>query len=269
MRVIESFSRGKKGDERINEDFFLTTDDYLVVMDGATPKRCPPILGKSPARFAVETVADAMRALPGDLTARQAVDALSAHLRSSVAQHVTLTDTMEPPCLGILIYSRARREIWRLGDLLFMMDSVFYDGKKLVDDITYGARAFMLEIALQRGMTIDEAHQRDIGREYITPMLNEQHVFANQPGPYGYGVLDGSLVPDSFIEVFDAAGAKEIVFASDGYPRIFTTLAESETYLAETLRDDPLMYRKHKSAKGLSPGYVSFDDRTYVRFAHD
>lgn len=269
MRVLESFSCGKKSDDALNEDYFLVLDDYLIVMDGATPKRCPPIQGKSPARFAVETVAEIMRGLPKNLTARQAVDTLSQQLKESVNRFIQLTDEMEPPCLGMLIYSRARKEVWRLGDLLFMLDGIFYDGKKIVDDITYSARAFVIEIALRRGMTEKQIQENDVGREYITPMLNDQHVFANRPGPYGYGVLDGAQVPDSFIEVFDARSVKEIVFASDGYPRIFMTLQESESYLTGILREDPLMYQKHKSAKGLSSGYVSFDDRTYVRFLTD
>ena len=41
----------------------------------------------------------------------------------------------------------------------------------------------------------------------------------------------------------------------------------SEEALAAVLRDDPLMIRLHVSTKGLAPGALSFDDRSYVRVA--
>ena len=58
-----------------------------------------------------------------------------------------------------------------------------------------------------------------------------------------------------------------IVLASDGYPVLKGTLAESERELSEILKNDPLCYKVYCSTKGLKKGNVSFDDRSYIRFS--
>ena len=63
--------------------------------------------------------------------------------------------------------------------------------------------------------------------DLITPIIAELKIFANYDGPYGYGVRYGQRpVPKTHIEIFPAAAAQEIIFASDGYPEVFGTLAQ-------------------------------------------
>lgn len=58
-----------------------------------------------------------------------------------------------------------------------------------------------------------------------------------------------------------------IVLASDGYPELQETYQESERILQRTLIHDPLIInRLYRSTKGLTPGNLSYDDRTYIRF---
>ena len=79
-------------------------------------------------------------------------------------------------------------------------------------------------------------------------------------------MIDGFPVPAREVHVIDAAGAEMVVLASDGYPILRPTLAESETALKKALQDDPLMCRGWPSTKGLGPGRLSCDDRSYIRF---
>ena len=58
----------------------------------------------------------------------------------------------------------------------------------------------------------------------------------------------------------------EVVLASDGYPKLFGTLEESEHYLQKVLAEDPLCISLNKQTKGLMVGNNSYDDRTFVRF---
>ena len=102
---------------------------------------------------------------------------------------------------------------------------------------------------------------------FIDFMLDAQNALANRAdSPYGYGVVDGSAVPDRFVETLRLPdGACEVVLATDGYPQPLPTLAASELALEAILRDDPHMIRLHVSTKGVAPGHLSFDDRTYAR----
>ena len=59
---------------------------------------------------------------------------------------------------------------------------------------------------------------------------------------------------------------QEIVLASDGYPFLKPTLANSEAALAHLIATDPQCVRYFIATKGLVSGNRSFDDRTYIRF---
>jgi glycerophosphoryl diester phosphodiesterase len=266
VEIIERFSQGKAGQAGLNEDCLVITENFIAVLDGVTTKLCPHIDGKSGGRFAVEVAAGRIGNFDPGITARKAVDLLGQSLREAVTQKVRLGEGIDGPAFGAIVYSKSRREVWRVADLLLMMDGALHAQEKPIDRITSSARSFMIAAAIRQGVPESDILRNDIGRTFIAPMLEKQHFFANQPGLYGYGVIDGSFVPDGFIEVFDASGVREIVFSSDGYPRLFPTLRESEDYLAAVLKEDPLLFKKHLSMKGLQPGLVSFDDRTYVRF---
>ena len=72
-------------------------------------------------------------------------------------------------------------------------------------------------------------------------------------------------IPENLIHVISVADAKGIVLASDGYPVLKRTLAESERELERIINNDPLCINLYKATKGVMQGYKSFDDRTYIR----
>lgn len=266
MKVIESFTEGKLRDAALSEDKIIVTKNFIAVLDGATSKTAPKLDGKAGGRFAVDTAEPLFDRLPADIDVFGAVRLLSEGLKAETQKHA-LPGTAEPPTYGLLVYSAARREIWRVGDAHFMADGKVFMGSKEIDDITVAARAAMVDAMLQRGMAVKEILSNDVGRNFIQPLLNVQHYLANNAeARYGYGVIDGRDVPEKFIEVFKVPDAREIVFASDGYPQLLPTLAESEKYLFDLLQEDPLLYRGFKSTKALAPGQVSYDDRAYIRF---
>ena len=69
------------------------------------------------------------------------------------------------------------------------------------------------------------------------------------------------------MSVYPVPPQTQVVLASDGYPVLKDTLAESEKSLDELLQKDPQCLWENRGTKGLVKGNQSFDDRTYVRFA--
>lgn len=266
MRIVEQFTQGKFDDPNRNEDRIIVTENFIAVLDGATAKKCGLLDGKTSGRFAVDTAEKVFKEFSADVSAEEAVDALSRELDHRIAQFGDFSQDIERPAYGFAAYSRHRRQIWRVNDVHVRMDDINHLGSKVVDDITYAARALMTDMALRGGMTVDDIRQKDVGREFIQPALDLQHLLANRPGEYCFGVIDGRRVPRDFIEVLDASTVTEITLASDGYPDLLPTLAQTEKYLFDYMIEDPLLYKKHKSAKGVSTGQVSYDDRAYIRF---
>jgi len=79
-------------------------------------------------------------------------------------------------------------------------------------------------------------------------------------------VLNGFPIHSNHVIILPVPQHSQLVLASDGYPVLKDTLAESEAALRELIQKDPLCYRENKGTKGLAKGNDSFDDRTYIRF---
>ena len=95
--------------------------------------------------------------------------------------------------------------------------------------------------------------------------------FANSTATdYGYSVLNGTPIPESLIQTIPLdLSVHEIVLASDGYPQLCQTLAQSEQVLAEMLKKDPQGRKLFDTVRLIKEDQKSFDDRTYIRFLTD
>ncbi len=108
--------------------------------------------------------------------------------------------------------------------------------------------------------------EEDIGRAAIARNLAMQCSFENRPGAFGYPVLKGRGIEASLIRSYKIMHGDEVILASDGYPRLGTSLAESEGTLQQILREDSMCFRSYRSIKGVRAGNVSFDDRAFCKF---
>ncbi|MFN7163044.1 MAG: hypothetical protein ACK5VJ_00780, partial [Pseudomonadota bacterium] len=109
-----------------------------------------------------------------------------------------------------------------------------------------------------------QAH--DPARALMNPLLSIQSFFANNPDdPLGYGVMDGTSVPEKFIAATRVHQATTIVMTSDGYISLPLTLAEAEHDLHHTLTQDPLCIHQNIQTKCYMNTFLSFDDRSYIR----
>ena len=95
----------------------------------------------------------------------------------------------------------------------------------------------------------------DLGREFYEKILTNKT----------YTVIDGTPIYMNGIKTIDVSHAREIVLATDGYPFLKPTLAESEAALRELLRQDPMLVTLYQATKGFMQGNCSFDDRAYLR----
>lgn len=271
MQVIEQFTQGKTGDESLNEDKIVVDEHFIGVIDGVTSRRGQMLQGMTIGRFASETIASEIIRLPRQIEARQAIDHLTERLKSisetvAASENKSFGDTLRRPACALVMYSRYRREIWRVADPTFMINGLANTKSFLQEENWAQLRRAYICSRLAKGDSEDSLRDNDPTWELLSPMMGEFKVFTNYDGPFGYGVINGTRVPDAHVEIFNASHATEIVLASDGYPYVASTLEETEKTLQYVVTQDPLMYRLYPQVKGVKPGYVSFDDRTYIRF---
>ncbi|MGV3487594.1 MAG: hypothetical protein ACO1OC_03295 [Tuberibacillus sp.] len=273
IKIIELFSEGKKGRPELCEDLYLVNDAFVCVVDGATNITDQLINGKSPGRFIAEVVIDTIGKSANDLYINEVVDAINAnlqiHYRDLGLWNEYSNDPSLAPKAAMALYSKHYNEVWLIGDCQCLIDGEHYQHTKIIDEITANARSLYLEAELKKGKTVEELMERDTGFEYVRPLIRMQYYLENiEPEhQYSFEVLNGFSLPiDQIQRVKVPEDARSIALASDGYPVMRASLAETEQALKDLLQKDPLCIRQYKSAKGLVKGNRSFDDRTYIRF---
>jgi hypothetical protein len=263
FEILESLCETAKASPDANEDRFVATGDFAAVIDGATSSG--KIEGVAGGIIAAEAVVETIRALPADATAQSFVTLAARRIAARIG---ALDDSLARPSAAAAIWSRARREIWRVGDCHFRIDDVEYIGDKPLDRLAYGFRCAVLRAELALGLT-SIVREREIAvlEQPFRRLVLVQHAFANlvDDDPLAYGALDGRPVPAKFIEVFPASDAREIVLCSDGFPRPFANLREALAELARLRTEDPLLIREYLGSRPFPRNCGYFDDVTYLR----
>ena len=274
MEIIEKYLQGKRKDGKGCEDGYLITDDYVVVVDGATSYGATlydyegqPV---SSGEFAKEIILFEMQEMEAGISADMCMRKLHEALQQRTMEqkglrHIDEIDLVDQPRASLLIYSIQRQEIWALGDCNYSVNDHTYIHDKKVDVIIAEVRSMLIRSQLLAGKTEEELLANDVSREWIRPLICQQYALENQADEYGYPELNCTSFEPTLIEVVKVEAGDEIVLATDGYPEVRRTLSESEECLRQQLISDPLMYKYHKVAKGTVAGNVSYDDRCYVR----
>ncbi|MEZ4775428.1 MAG: hypothetical protein R3D00_19745 [Bacteroidia bacterium] len=269
MKLIERFLQGKTGRAEDCEDFLVFSENFAAVIDGVTAKS-PEMAGSG--RVAAEILSNVIENLPETISWEDCL----ARLTEAIFQHYEKTgiadNARHNPRLRMgasaVIFSVARSEIWLMGDCQCLVNDVYFDNPTSIDNIMSEARAMYNHIALQSGKTPESLAESDPGREFISPLLQSQSLLQNNPtaGEFAFFVIDGFEPLKNLVKVISVQKGDEVVLASDGYPRLFSTLDASEKYLRELITHDPLLISLYKSTKGVKKGNISFDDRAYLRF---
>lgn len=272
--VEECFLKGKKSPSS-NEDGIIITSDFAAIIDGATAKSNFEMNGKKTGRLAMELALEAIRKFPKDIDAKEAITRITNEIYNFYVEHHLLDELKAQPgkrfTANGVIYSYARNEVWQVGDCQCIIGNLYSSNEKEIDGFMANARSAFNEVALANGMaTMQSLAEHDLGRDFIAPFLSQQAILQNNPDKnqrYAFPVFDGFPVNMEQVNIFPVGKVKEIIISSDGYPRLFSTLKESECYLMNILKNDPLCMRQYKSTKGIKNGNCSFDDRAYLRIS--
>lgn len=275
MKVIESKIEGKKSPESC-EDGLVVTADFIAVIDGSTsktPHHLSPDMKNG--RYAMVLISGYIQhELKPESTVEDFCEGVTSYIYNKVYRQQGIEEQMqahpeERLTASAILYSKAKNEVWMVGDCQAIIDGKLYENNKPFEDIVARRRVELI----RQGFTPQEA------RKTIEPLLiqamlegqNKTYTVIDGFSIYQKGVKVVSLnAPQKNVET-DVADSlplptKEIVLASDGYPFLKPTLTESEEALAHLLAYDPQCTHEFIATKGIVVGNKSFDDRTYIRF---
>jgi len=268
LRVVEQYTTGKSPER--NEDALAMASDRLVLSDGATDKNGFKHEGKTGGELAAEAAITAC--LETDGYGRVLVDAATTaiHAQYEAFNEAALENSRSR--YGATLVD-ARLIVEETGNPQLVVTMVGDSGARVTlhdgsQQLFYETKSIDRENGALRAAYIHE-HPDDIegGRAVIMPRLQDQHTLQNVPtveNAYGYGVIDGTYVPDEFIRVakFSASDVQSIELFSDGYQAVPTEtgVAAFEAALAHQNAIDP-----HRiGLGGYDPQTKTADDRTYV-----
>lgn len=266
METIEQYIVGKNPKQGC-EDGLVVTPDFIAVIDGSTSKsEYRHSIWRSNGRQAMKIVARYIRRMPANTTSEQFLRGVTAEVRRHYRRSMLARLAEHPEdrlTCSVVVYSRLCREVWMVGDCQCLIGGELYDNPKPYEAELAAMRAEEVRRLLAEGMTQDELLRNDVARRVIIPRMLETMRQQN----VGYSVVDGFHIPRQHVRIITLNFSPwEIVLASDGYPFLCPTLAESERRLSRQRADDPLNIGTFQATKAFHPGNESFDDRTYIRF---
>ena len=268
MKIIEQNLVGKYTQDTC-EDGIVITDNFIAVIDGSTSKTTFRLKSEmSNGQYSMKLISDYIRCLHAAVTLSEFCEGITKEIFNKYSNHGTI-QTAQPEarlCASAIIYSKAKNEIWMIGDCQCMVDGKLYENPKPDETLIASKRAEYFPIFLDQHQDMVEENYicHDYAREAVIGQLIESMQNQNKT----YAVIDGFPIFMQGVKVIKLdEGEHDIVFASDGYPFLRSTLEKSEKKLACQLKKDPYNIQTYKATKGLMKGNVSYDDRAYIRFS--
>lgn len=267
MDIVEKFVQGK--DSKTCGDLILINKDFISVIDISTSKSVKSFSSTPYINTYKKIISDTLSEVDAKSDPGLLFSAISKAIYNSYAasrvEDYLIDHPMDRFSASMIVYSNYHNEVWSVGDCQCRYDHKNYTQHKKIDVFLSEIRSTFLEMEILHGKSVEALLINDTGRDYIYPLLCNQYLYqANSQHRFSYRVVDGFDIPNKFIKRFKILG-DTLIMASDGYPLLFDTLSETESYLNVQLKEDPLFIGKHKSTKGYYPGNQSFDDRAYIK----
>ena len=289
IKIIESYLMSKKGDSSGGEDRLVLGPIYYGVVDGATDRSGinwnTPENQKKGGEIAAEIIKSTLESKDVTLDLGGLVSMLNKNINNAAEKsNIDISDVKNRAIASFAVYVPEKNSIYHIGDCNFVFvkekgELEEHYNEIAVDKLTSELRCRFIMLCYENKIDpfIDG---KDLGGEYIFWILKEQIELENRqfrkdyngkeewiPGiPYEamvYKTINGLATELDVTSV--PRGTKEIIFASDGFKVIKPTLKETLELLEKQLKDDPHCISILKSAKGLRPGNISYDDMAYLR----
>lgn len=264
--VVESLCLDKSGRPERGDDAVFVSDRLCAVLDGVTSDSTCACCGNSAGRLAVRAVISHLEVMDPGTGLDEFLSGVQSTLGSWFEQHQADESSF---AASAVVWNAARDELWFVGDCQAFVGGEQLKFPKAIDQAAATVRSAVLKARLLAGESLEALRAADPGRDAIRPLLRSQSQLRNNldgGSDLAYAALSTTKVPRALCTTIQVADdISEIILASDGYPVLLPTLAQTETRLAELLTIDPLCIGPLRGTKGVTPGNESFDDRAFLR----
>ncbi|WP_316861464.1 hypothetical protein [uncultured Cohaesibacter sp.] len=259
MKIVETFSCGK-ATSGYNEDKLVSSDNHFGILDGS---RGPFYRGTDVIAAMLDDAKGLIEHFSEDITLEACVEQL-VDLAVSHKKKAGFEDHRTSGGFVFSLYSRYHNEIWRVGDCKILNGGREFSQFWSTEDICAKARALKVHALLNKGLSVADIQALADYDHMIDDLLQVAASFLNRENDSrSFGAINGAPVPGPYIERIPTQTGR-LVITSDGYPAIHETLEQTEASLQQLLTLDPLCINENMQCKGLGPGRISYDDRSYI-----
>lgn len=272
--LIESFIEGKNQDQSLCEDALYIGKNLVAVIDGATSLSGLTYQGRKSGRIASEIIVEVLKELENEeiLNFSTIEEAINKRFKEFYKNN-DIYDYKENPIKRItasaVIVNLKSQEFYMVGDchVLIANTMVYLENNKMIDEVNKEIRNAHIKNQLENAKITEKTLLENDGLEtsVIKENILSQYWLQNRGDlQHGYSVFDGMPVPKNKIKTCKFGSGTHLIIATDGYPKLLRTLKESENFLQDLIKEDPIGYKYNYFGRSIENGYLSFDDRAYV-----
>ncbi|WP_036858933.1 hypothetical protein [Prevotella phocaeensis] len=265
MKIIEQQLIGKHSQETC-EDGIIETDNFIAVIDGSTSKTSNCINDNTTnGRYCMQLLSTCIKNLEPTIGIKSFCEYVTSYIHQvyichNIDLHMLSEHPEERLTASLAIFSKFHNQVWMIGDCQCIVDGKFYENPKPTESLIAEKRATYIAKKLAINPQQSPESLMIDGRNHILPDLLDSMQAQNLK----YAVIDGFPIYRNGIKIIPVIS--HVILATDGYPFLKQTLADSENALRKQLEHDPMNISSFKATKGLMSGNVSFDDRAYISF---
>ena len=256
-KVVEKFNASK--DLKMGtEDGMFIGKNFAVVLDGVSSFKDKDINGRKYGQFTVDAAIAALNKPEAvDLKADEIVPYLTSHIAAALEKAKSEgayapDDKHDAPNFVFIAFFPKENCMIRVGDCMYLVDGV---GNNLgipadLRKTEMGKR--IIEVHEKKGQPLSDAERTTLRNDLVEWLWKHRN---QTNGTYGYGAIDGTPVPEKYVEKILIDPKEKVVISSDGWAEALAMSLMQSNENARRMLNDPLQ-------KGKFP----FDDITSVGF---
>lgn len=271
--TVEAFSSGKT--PKTNDDRWVVTSQEIAVIDGSTSNTQMNFRGLSSGAFASHTIAEIIKNTDPRIYGKELIDIITKKFNHELIQlgiTVTKESAIVRPTAVMTAVSIIDDQICitQLGDVSFRINNLaLFENPAKLNEINTIRRVNAIKKAQKHNPHLSMRELMEIAQKTVAALLFQTvPLCQNSPNhELGYGVIDGTPVPEKFINIFKfkKKDVSTLEVFSDGYFRVpkEPAIASWEQTFAEVEKEDPYKIGRYPSTKGSSADSFT-DDRTIL-----
>lgn len=274
VKVMDNFLKSRTKNELECENGIFEGNRFFAVVDGFTFDSSFSIDGKTTGQVAVETFLSALKSLDV-FTHSLSFQDISYRINKEFKyanKHYLKGIKDKKIVASASIWDSQQDILYIVGETRALLLERHSKKEERLENyhrirkILSNKRAhFNLRLIEDSKVTEEDLLERDLGLEQISNEVKKQIDYINNiDHKYAFFAFDGNEIPENKIIVKSTEKYTDVILATDGYPKLFNSLKQTESYLGEVLKSDPLLIKRHRSIKGLQKNNQSYDDRGYL-----